>query len=292
MRFDHYIATRFNIQHSGWQNTKSGNEVLTENWLQNRFEIFEKYTLPAVLNQSSKNFKWCIFFDLNTSQVFKKKIQRLLEKHLFMSAIFIENYDELVPEFIFFIKQNKTSASYIITTRIDNDDIIHRDFVKTIQSLFHPRDLCVIDLRSGFQMSIDVEPAEVRNYSHPFNAFLSVIEPVNSCSTIYSRQHYHWKNEKTIVYEKKRLWIELSHDENYVNHRQVKLKMSYSFEPKRFALSEQFQIDVFNAFIENSRIDFMNMQLFILDLFRKIKKIPFRARRWVLKKFKKYSRIE
>lgn len=285
MRFDHYIATRFNIQHSGWQNTKSGNEVLTENWLQNRFEIFEKYTLPAVLNQSSKNFKWCIFFDLNTSQVFKKKIQRLLEKHLFMSAIFIENYDELVPEFIFFIKQNKTSASYIITTRIDNDDIIHRDFVKTIQSQFRPSDLCVIDLRSGFQMSIDIEPIEIRNYNHPFNAFLSVIERVDNCSTIYSRQHYHWKNEKTIIFKKQRLWIELSHDENYVNHRQVKLKRVYSFDNKNFSLSGQFDIDVFGAIAENLRIDLISTKALILQAWNKLKKIPFRTRRWVLKRW-------
>jgi len=288
----HFIGTRFNLKTETWISTKSGNTVLTEEWLLQRLGIFEKYCLPSVINQTNLEFHWCLFFDIKTPPIFREKIESITKRFPYIHSIFIDKMEDLVSAFKAFIHENSEGNTHVITTRIDNDDIIHRDFVKTIQSLFRPNDLCVIDLRRGYQLSIDVEPAEVRNYSHPFNAFLSIIEPVNSCSTIYSRQHYHWKNEKTIVYEKKRLWIELSHDENYVNHRQVKLKMSYSFEPKRFALSEQFQIDVFNAFIENSRIDFMNMQLFILDLFRKIKKIPFRARRWVLKKFKKYSRIE
>ena len=281
----HFIGTRFNLIKHDWKKNKSGNPVLTEEWLIQRFSIFEKYCLPSVINQTNLEFNWCLFFDTKTPPIFRKKIDSITERFPFIHSIFIDKMEDLANAFKAFILKNIEGDKHVITTRIDNDDIIHRDFVKTIQSLFRPSDLCVIDLRRGFQMSIDVEPIDIRNYNHPFNAFLSVIERVDNCSTIYSRQHYHWKNEKTIIFKKQRLWIELSHDENYVNHRQVKLKRVYSFDNKNFSLSEQFHVDVFGAFIENLRIYIMNSRAVIFQAWNKLKKIPFRTRRWILKRW-------
>ena len=78
MIFEHFIGTRFNLKVESWNKTKNGNMVLSQEWLNHRFEIFEKYTLSSILNQSSKNFKWCIFFDQDTPNVFKKKFKNYL----------------------------------------------------------------------------------------------------------------------------------------------------------------------------------------------------------------------
>lgn len=281
--FKHFIGTRFNLMTIDWKRTKSGNEVLTEEWLSDRFEIFEKFCLPSVMQQSELNFHWCIFFDENTPKRYFDRINAIKEKFPNISPILIGEMSELVHAFRNFILSKMDGHSHIITTRLDNDDLIHVDFVSSIQSLFRPRDLCVIDLRRGYQVSIDVEPSEVRNYSHPYNSFLSVIEPVNDFSTIYSRQHYHWKNEETIIFDNKPLWIELSHDQNYVNHRQTKLKRAFSFEHKAFALAEPFHITIFNTLIENLIIDVSKLKIFIVEVWKNIMKIPFRVKRWLFK---------
>lgn len=196
----HFIATRFNLKTSDWKKSKSGNLVLTNEWLEHRFNLFENYCFPSVINQSNQNFTWCVYFDIDTPQNFKDKIVSLTANTSNIIPQFIDGMDGLNNSFKKFISDNITNIdSHIITTRLDNDDIIHVDFVKTLQSLFKPTDLAVIDLRMGYQVSIDVAKPEVRLYNHPFNAFISVIENVKSFDTVFSKMHYGWKNEKNVI---------------------------------------------------------------------------------------------
>jgi hypothetical protein len=52
---------------------KNNNKILDESWTKHRFEIFEKYCLPWINNQTNNNFKWLFYFDINTKTPFKKK---------------------------------------------------------------------------------------------------------------------------------------------------------------------------------------------------------------------------
>ena len=285
----HFIATRFNLKKSDWKKSKSGNSVLTNEWLEHRFNLFENYCFPSVTNQSNQNFTWCVFFDVDTPQNFKDKIIALTANSSNVIPLFIDGMDELNNSFKKFIFENITNSdSYIITTRIDNDDIIHTDFVSTIQSLFQPIDLAVIDLRKGYQVSIDVAKPEVRLYTHPFNAFISVIENVKSFDTVFSRMHYGWKTENNIIlYKRKRLWMELSHQENYVNHRQINLKKAYHYNKVKFILPTDIEINILDVLQTNLKIDISESIKYLKTKAYFVSKIPFRARRYFLKKISK-----
>jgi len=52
----HFLLTRFNLRNEEWITTRDGGAVLTEEWLIQRFELFENYCLPSVMNQKNKNF--------------------------------------------------------------------------------------------------------------------------------------------------------------------------------------------------------------------------------------------
>ncbi len=285
----HFIATRFNLKAPDWKTTKSGNLVLTNEWLDQRFHIFENYCLPSVKNQSNLNFKWCIFFDSDTPEKYKQRIISISKEFNVIYPIFIKSMEKLKETFKDFIINNiDNEDSHIITTRIDNDDIIHQDFVAIIQALFQPRDLVVIDLQKGYQVSIDTHYPEIRLYTHPFNAFISVIENTKSFNTVFSRMHYGWKNEKSIIsYKHKRLWMELSHHENYVNHRQMGLKKAYFYDKKKFIVPANFEIDFIDVFQNNLKIYLNEITIYIERKVRFVSKIPFRARRYLLKKIKK-----
>lgn len=284
----HFIATRFNLKAPDWKTTKSGNLVLTNEWLEQRFYIFENYCLPSVKNQSNLNFKWCIFFDNETPEKYKQKIISISKEFNVIHPIFIESMEKLKETFKdFIIKNIAYDDSHIITTRIDNDDIIHQDFVAIIQSLFQPKDLSVIDLQKGYQVSIDTQYPEIRLYTHPFNAFISVIEKTKSFNTVFSRMHYEWKNEKSIIsYKRKRLWMELSHHENYVNHCQTGLKKAYCYDKKKFIVPADFKIDFINVLQNNLKINLDEITISLKKKIRYVSKLPFRAKRYLLKKIK------
>lgn len=72
MNCQYYVLTRFNTRL--WTKDKKGKPTQTEEWLKKRFELFEQYCLPSVVNQSVKNLKWIVLFDSETSEVYKKKI--------------------------------------------------------------------------------------------------------------------------------------------------------------------------------------------------------------------------
>jgi hypothetical protein len=282
----HFIATRFNLKTSDWKKSKSGNLVLTNEWLEHRFNLFENYCLPSVKNQSNHNFIWCVFFDIDTPQNFKDRIVALTANTPNIIPLFIDGMINLNVSFKNFIQENIThNDSYIITTRIDNDDVVHKDFVNTIQFLFQPSELTVIDLTKGYQVSIDVAKPEVRLYTHPFNAFISVIENVKSFETVFSRTHYGWKTENnTILYKRKRLWMELSHQENYVNHRQIGLKKAYHYNKVKFILPTDIEINILDVLQTNLKIYIKESVKYLKTKAYFVSKIPFRARRCFLNK--------
>lgn len=172
----HFLVTRFNLTDNGWKKSRDGQQVLTDEWLEHRFRLFDKYCLPSVKNQSNQKFTWCIFFDINTPHEYKKRIDNISRSYNNFRAIFIDGMKALNTSLQKFITSNIEEEQYIITSRLDNDDLIHRDFIDTIQMLSNPLEEKVIDLRSGYQVVIERENKEIRKAYNYFNPFISLVE--------------------------------------------------------------------------------------------------------------------
>src|SRR6185312_11483101 len=177
MIYKHFLATRFNVRIGGWDTTKNGETLLDDSWMDNRFELFENYCFPSVINQSNQNFTWCIYFDLNTAEVYQQRIRKLTASYPNIDIFFIDSIGELKPHLVKFIKSNENDEyHYVITSRLDNDDLLHRDYIKVVQQLFEPLHTTVIDVRSGYKVNIEEGGCEIRNYTQSFNPFISLIE--------------------------------------------------------------------------------------------------------------------
>lgn len=287
----HFVGTRFNLKSADWSKNKNGNDVLTETWLKQRFDIFEKFCLPAMKNQDTNNFIWCLFFDVSTPQVFKDRISKLIKGHANFYAVYIDGMNALGASFKSFVSDNITLPDqYIITTRIDNDDFVASNFISLIQSLAKPIDKFVIDLQNGYQLTTDANNYELRDYHHPYNAFISVVEHVDTITTVYLKQHYHWEELNTAVkYTKQTMWVEVSHTENFVNHRQIKLKLAYSIDTSRFDLPISLHFSFYKILINNSYLFLQDLSKKIKQLFYKISKLPYRVKRYLKKKIKFYA---
>jgi Putative rhamnosyl transferase len=253
--FRHFLVTRFNLRVDSWHQTKNGEAVLTEDWLEKRFYLFENFCLPSVRNQDNQHFLWCIYLDENTPVSYQERISALTKEYINIRIFYINGAEALNSSLVSFIKaQVDSDDKYIITTRLDNDDMIHQDFIAVIQSLFVPADKCVIDMQNGYQLCIESDFAELRNYKNRFNPFISVIENLSGFETVFSKPHFEWSQvSNTIEYKDSNLWCEIIHDTNKLNVTKKGIHKKYHFNAQVFGLNNgliclepAFKIFVFN----------------------------------------------
>ena len=213
--FKHYIITRFNLRAKEWQFTKNSTKVLDENWLKNRFELFEKYCLPSLLSQTNKNFEWVIYFDTETPAFYKDKIEVYRQKLPNLIPVFVENMELFLPSIQAHIKNN--NQEYVITTRLDNDDCVSKYFVDEIQKNFNKQTYEALDFVDGYSLQISPD-FKLGKKRHLYNPFISLVEKKQNPTSVWSRSHTSWKRETRIKrILNNRIWMVIIHQENKVN---------------------------------------------------------------------------
>jgi Putative rhamnosyl transferase len=171
MTLTHLILTRFNVQ-AGYGDPKAG---LDPTWLEYRFQLFEQFCYPSVYTQSNQNFKWLIFFDDQTPELFKSKIAAFAHyKNLI--PIYIHGYfsESLLHSAL--AEHIDSGSSHMITTRLDNDDAISRSFIESIQAQFKGQNCEFINFTQGYCLH-NQKLYLMEDYSNPF---ISLIESLDS----------------------------------------------------------------------------------------------------------------
>ena len=221
--YHHYIITRFNLKQEDWQSDKSNKKLLVTDpvWLEGRFKLFETYCLPSVKAQTCKNFKWLVYFDIDTPQLFKSRI-----------ALYQNDFENYSPRFIagmdsfkYSIKDDiarDSGGGLIITTRLDNDDAIHETFIAKVQFKIQTRNILqgVIDIPNGYCLQLQPEIRLLKSVQHS-NAFITYVEPFTLTSelkTVMNQGHGAWLFAvKTYILRKDRLWLQVIHENNVIN---------------------------------------------------------------------------
>ena len=127
----HFLITRFNLKLKEWKTTKQGESVLSETWLTNRFELFKTYCLPSVKQQTNQNFKWLVCFDSETPDVFKAAINQMAASYSNFQPLYIDGFTDALEAITKTITSYlSASDTHIITTRLDNDDAVHKLFIE------------------------------------------------------------------------------------------------------------------------------------------------------------------
>ena len=228
--FAHYLLTRFNVVHrtlNEYALSQRGYIVQTEQWLSRRFDLFEKYCFPSVIQQSNKNFKWLVFFNSCTPKKYKARIEKYASICPMFQPIYIEPDGDEIYEAIQFIKKT-TNSDYIITTRIDNDDMIHRNYIQFIQQSFSPSySNTFLCYRWGYQYN--TSRGVLLKFADNFNHFESRVERRVNLQTVWVKDDRHdlishYGNVKLISPAVVKndsypgMWIEVVHECNVVNN--------------------------------------------------------------------------
>lgn len=215
MIYKHYIITRFNLRKSDWITGKNKTELLTDDWHDNRFELFTNFCFPSVATQTNKNFEWLVFFDASTKPKYRNIIEKLQLQFNGFSPIYVDGMDTFFPSIQEIIKNCNTP--YLITSRLDNDDCLSKYYVESVQNHFTKQDFLALDFVNGYTMQIGKQ-FKLGKKLHAFNPFISLIEKNDNPMTVWSKNHAEWKHESRIkIISNRPIWMSIIHLENKVN---------------------------------------------------------------------------
>ncbi|MBW4469135.1 MAG: putative rhamnosyl transferase [Stenomitos rutilans HA7619-LM2] len=218
-QFNHFFLTKFNVR--SFPELRPGCDPA---WLENRFRLFDQFCYPSVYNQTNQDFKWLVFFDADTPEAFKQKISDYAEKWQNFVPLYLDfplPYGQFPDRARDIVRAVVTDdCKYLITTWLDNDDAIAKDYVQMIQENFNQQECETVNFMFGYQLCNGKAYFDFEVASH----FISLIERYNpdSFNTCLCRPH---KELYEVCQSAKKIlckpaWVEVVHDSNYMNvHR-------------------------------------------------------------------------
>ena len=221
---NHFLLTRFNLR-LWWKEDKHRQAIQTEEWLEERFRLFDSYTWPSVRCQTNQDFKWICLFDEETPEKWKARIRQYQEAWTGFIPVFCDKaktryFREGFAHLAY--KYADKDDPKLLTTYLDNDDCLHHDFVEDIQQRTKKIPIkSVISYKYGLQYYEEMNLA-VR-IPYPNNHFLSYVEPLaKDCKTIWGFWHfsifkYKNLNVELVKMPEKPMWIEVIHGGNIDN---------------------------------------------------------------------------
>jgi len=201
----HVILTRFNIKDYQWRALPSSS------WMDHRLTLFERLCFPSVESQSQQNFTWIVFVHPRTDSHSLRRLRRLQDRRFFELAFYETYSPELASEVVLRYAKN---AERMITTRFDNDDALHSDYVNVVQQYLGVGRLRWLNFDQGLKLGAK----GIYTAHHLSNAFLSRVECAPKVITALTRMHsiVHRTEEMQHV-RGFRGWLQVIHGRNVAN---------------------------------------------------------------------------
>lgn len=205
----HVLLTRFNVRRGKFVDPR----VLSPEWLKPRMQLFRQVTYGSVASQSRLPDAWLVFFDEGTPEATRDELRELSSELPLLRVEYCREFDgRLWAERIGRILP--PNVDWLLTTRLDNDDAIHRLFVETVQSHARPGVREFINPTHGLIVSNGCLYRK-RDYS---GHFITLSEPVADFRTVWMDEHRllarHGRVRQVALPD---AWIEVVHGGNLVN---------------------------------------------------------------------------
>jgi putative rhamnosyltransferase len=180
-RMKHFIITPFYVRRE--LTGKTDGSLPSTEWLDHRLQLFEDYCLPSVVNQSSQNFEWFIYFDESTPARYLERIGLLTTRYRNIRIKLCAFWESptIIKHVVAALDQG---TKWVMTSRLDNDDGLHRDYVAMLHSAVEERTEFL-----NFPRGIILYSGKCYIYEHRSNAFLTFVEPAESPRTAFSLAH-------------------------------------------------------------------------------------------------------
>ncbi len=201
----HFIVTRFNDYFPCIKNPHLG---IDGTWLKKRLKIFQTVTIPSLKKQTDQDFIWILKCHSETPLWARKILDQenlvtCYEKYRF-NTIELQNYISFSR-----IIRKITNDKSIITTRLDTDDALAKDYIKIVKEESRPG--MFFDFRKGIVKS---QGNFFLHHKNGTSQFCSYMEYPNDLLTVYYKIHINIHEEECIKNETYLGWMQTHHDDN------------------------------------------------------------------------------
>jgi len=122
----HLLITRFNLNYGDLY-------PYSEAWMEHRMALFERYCLPSVRRQRCTGFAWRVYFDRARTAAYEARVHALLDRPG-LHPVFVDSPAGMIADLRAQAPAPSPAQGLFLTTRLDNDDVLHPDFVRDVQA--------------------------------------------------------------------------------------------------------------------------------------------------------------
>jgi len=191
----HYLLTRFNL---GLYSENTYQIQDPEAWMAHRMELFQMYCLPSIKAQTCQEFTWLLACDPATPKKYLK---------------YLEPFQIIYEQPHLYLRKLKPQSDWIITSRLDNDDMLLPDYVSRIQAQFD-KTIKLVDVQ---YQALSKGQLYTSERTRPNSPFISLIEPWGEIKTAMNRPHTYMCDDYPSVWLDEVLAIQVIHDRNISN---------------------------------------------------------------------------
>lgn len=217
VKVQHFLQTRFSVKDVSW-----AWESFPAEWLESRVALFEAYCLPSVAAQTNREFEWLVYCDESTDPAVRAQLESHRGEAPLRVVVTGEGHDPLDATGALI----ESDTELVLSTRLDSDDALHRDYVAAAQAYVEPFARCGWEtLLLNFPRGYKLDAAADRVYeSRIFNSsYPTLFEPTGGSAPFrsvlsgsHSRFHqlYPCHQDESLA-----AWLQVLHGGNMINHR-------------------------------------------------------------------------
>jgi hypothetical protein len=228
----HFVVTKYNLSLYSDPERRHRIGGDPDRWMEQRFRLFTIFTVPSLMGQSCQDFTWFVFLDQRTPKRFTEQLAGVAAG---FSSMRLVPLDRRQVDFLRSEVQ-RSGARIAITSRIDNDDAWHKDYVRYLhEGSFRPGTL--VDFQDSYWLDVarrEVYLCTSRWWTDPrwwrsWRTLLrprisnspSTIEPAAEALTVLADEHrgliHHFRRERTVQVRDTPYRLVTCHDSNLVN---------------------------------------------------------------------------
>ena len=210
--FEHFVLTRFDV------NLGDQSKYRTDEWFDNRLDLFERFTCPSIASQTEQNFTWVVFFHEKSRETVERRFGKHPELYtpIFTSALW---EPAVVRDALRSL--SAPESGLIVSTQLDCDDVYAPDTIERIQRAIADR---AVEQPAYFNFPLGYQYCDGRFYiaMDPANPFITLAEPVTTLDDAVFA--YHVCHEDASEYAPVTQidwtpgWLQVVHGKNIMNH--------------------------------------------------------------------------
>ena len=207
--FTHLILTRFNVA-----SEFEGGKGLDADWLEHRMGLFERFCFPSLQAQTEQSFRWLLFCDPRTPDPARRRLQT----YTAYRNVALEYVSHLTAERVRAVLRPYARAPVLITTRLDNDDVLARDFVERVHAEFMRQSPITSPTFINFPEGVVFWKGRLYRASRKSNSFITLLEPNETPLTVLAGTHTSSAERgRVLELDAPPMWMQVVHERNVYN---------------------------------------------------------------------------